>query len=190
MKLTPQTMRSKIVPTVIIGLALAMLPGCFPYVTSYVYLESPGVTHRRAPCYDGAPMAAVYERRGVSFELTLEPLAMSSSKEAYLKLRAPRGVAISISEPTARIRFRGETEKESASVSLKVAPLDWQGPYVDDRRRKSPLAEYRFVFSNLPPINSPGTLELPAILVDGVVVASPVFAFERRTYAGIVPLNC
>ncbi len=190
MRLSARTLLSKAVPGVLIALALAVLPGCFPYVASYIYLESHGVTYRRAPCYDSAPMGVAYEKSGVSFELTLEPHAMSPLKEAYLKLRAPRGAAISIPEPIARIRFRGESEHQSASVNLKVAPLDWQGPYVEDRRRKSPLAEYRFVFSNLPPIHSPGTLELPDVLVDGVVVQSPPFTFERRMYAGIVPLNC
>lgn len=64
-------------PRVGIGLALATLPDCFPYVTNYAYLERPGVTHRRAPCYDGAPMGAVYEKGGVRFELALEPHALS-----------------------------------------------------------------------------------------------------------------
>ena len=135
-------------------------------------------------------MGVAYERSGVSFELTLEPHAMSRLNEAYLKLRAPRGVAISIPEPIARVTFRGERENRSASVTLKIVPPDWQGPYVEDRRRKSPLAEYRYVFENLPPINSRGTLELPVVFADGVAVESPVFAFERRTYAAIVPLNC
>lgn len=72
--------------------------GCFPYVTSYVCLESPGFAHRRAPCCDGAPMGVAHEKSGVSFELTLEPHAMSRLNWAYLNLRAPRGVAISIPE--------------------------------------------------------------------------------------------
>ena len=190
MRLSARTRLSKTVTTVVIGLTLAVLPGCFPYVTSYVYLDSPGVTHRRAPCYDGAPLGVVYEKGGASFELVLEPLVLSRSNDAYLTLRAPRHVSISIPVAVARIRFRGETESQSASVNLNAAPPDWQGPFVEERRRKSPLAEYRLVFSSLPPINSPGTLELPDVLVDGVVVASPIFAFERRAYAGMVPLNC
>ena len=135
-------------------------------------------------------MGVAYEKGGVSFELSLEPHALSPLKDPYLKLSAPRHAAISIPEPIALIRFSGESANQFAAVNLKVAPPDRQGPYVKDRRRKSPLAEYRFVFSNLPPINSPGTLELPDVLVDGVVVASPIFAFERRAYAGMVPLNC
>lgn len=135
-------------------------------------------------------MGAVYEKGGVSFELALEPHALSASKAAYLKLRAPRQVAISIPDPIARVRFRGAPENESASVNLKLAPLDRQGPYVEEMRRKSPLVEYRFVFLNFPTIHSPGTLQLPAVWVDGVVVESPTVTFERRTYASMVPLNC
>ncbi len=175
---------------IFIGAALATLLGCVPYVTSYVYLESPGVTYRRAPCYDDAPVGAVYERGGVRFELTLEPLALSHSKDAYLKLSAPRNTAISIPMPIANIKLRGQSEVKSTTVLLKAVPLDWQGPYVDEMRRKSPLAEYRFIFLALPPIQSPGTVKLPAVLIDGVPVESPIFTFERRTYAGMVPLNC
>jgi hypothetical protein len=57
-------------------------------------------------------------------------------------------------------------------------------------RRASPLAEYRFVLVDLPPITSTGTLELPIVYVDGIGVESPVFTFERRTHAGIAPVNC
>ncbi len=183
-------MRSIAVPRICAGLGMATLTGCFPYAADYVYLESPGVSHRRAPCHGGAPMGVAYEKSGVRFELALEPHALSRSKDAYLKVFAPRYVAISIPEPIARVRFRSDPESQSASIQLKVTPLDWQGPYVAEMRRTSPLAEYRFVFSNLPPMTSPGTIELPVVLADGTVVESPVFAFERRTYAGLLPLNC
>jgi len=180
----------KVTLSVIIGVAVAMLPGCFPYVTSYVYLDGPGVTHRRSPCRDGAAVGVAYEKSGIRFEATLEPHGLSPLKEGYLKLRAPRNAAISIPNPIARLRFRSQGEGISTEVHLRPAPLDWQGPYVDEMRRKSPLAEYRFVFSDLPPIDSPGTLQLPVVFIDGVAVDSPIFTFERRTYAAMEPLNC
>lgn len=93
-------------------------------------------------------------------------------------------------EPIARVRFRGTPENLSASVNLRLAAPYWQGPYVDEMRRKSPLLEYPFALLNFPPIDSPGTLQLPVVLADGFAVESPVFAFERRTHAGVVPLNC
>ena len=49
---------------VVIGVAAGMLPGCFPYVMSYVYLDGPGVTYQRAPCQDGAPVGVAYELTG------------------------------------------------------------------------------------------------------------------------------
>ena len=183
-----QRASSRIGSGMVAVLAAATLPGCFPYVTSYVYLDSPGVTYKRSPCYDGAAVGVAYERNGVLFEVTLEPHALSPLKQAYLKVRAPRGAAISIPEPTALITFRGQNSP--TSVRLQAAPLDWQGPYVEAMRRKSPLAEYRFVFSDLPPIDSPGTLKLPVVVADGAALESPIFTFERRSYAGIVPLNC
>jgi len=172
----------------LIVLIAGTLPGCFPYVTSYVYLDSPGVTYKRSPCQDGAPVGVAYEKSGVRFEVTLEPHGLSPLKQAYLKVRAPRSAAISIPEPTAVITFRGQDKL--TSVHLQAAPLDWQGPYVEEMRRKSLLAEYRFVFSDLPAIDSPGTLKLPVVVADGAALESPVLTFERRSYAGIVPLNC
>ena len=135
-------------------------------------------------------MGAIYERGGVRFELMLEPLGLSRSQEAYLKLRVPRDAVVSIPEPTARLKFHGQGDSTSVAVDIKSTALDWQGRYVEEMRRKSPLAEHRFVFVNLPPIHSSGTLELPAVFVGGVPLESPVFTFERRSYAGMVPLNC
>lgn len=175
---------------VVIGVAVGMLPGCFPYVMTYVYLDGPGVTYRRAPCQDGAPVGVAYEKSGIRFEVTLEPHTMSPLKDGYLKLRASRSALISIPDPIALLQFRGQPEGSSTSVRLEAASLDWQGPYVDEARRTSPLAEYRFVFADLPLIDSPGTLRLPVVLIDGVAVESPVLTFERRSYAGMPPLNC
>lgn len=182
--------RSKAVPIVTALILGGALSGCFPYAISYVHLDGHGVSYRRSPCSDGAPVGVRYERSEARFEVTLEPHALSPLKDAYLKVRAPRHMAITIPNPTARIAFRGAAEGRSTTVRLEPAPLDWQGPYVEQMRRASPLAEHRFVFLDLPPIDSPGTLELPVVYVDGVAVESPVLTFERRHYAGMAPLNC
>lgn len=181
---------TKVASRVVIGLALGMLPGCLPYVISYVHLESPGVAYERAPCKDGAPVAVIFEKSGVRFEVTLEPHALSRLKEPYIGLLAPRGTALSIANPIATITFRDKGRDKSISVRLKAAPPERQHPYVEEMRRKSPLEAYRFVFVDLPPIDSPGTLQLPVVSIDGIAVESPVFTFERRPYAGTVPLNC
>jgi len=170
--------------------ALAVLPGCFPYMMSYVFLDGPGVGYRRSPCHDGAPVAATWENAGVRFEVTLEPHALTRSKEAYLGIRVPRGAVLSLPDPVALISFHGDGQAKSLSVTLKAVPLEDQGPHVDEMRRKSPLDEYRYVFVGLPPIESPGALQLPLVSVNGIPVVSPVFTFERRPYAGLVPLNC
>ena len=107
-----------------------------------------------------------------------------------MKVRAPRDVAITIPHPIARVVFRGDKPGKAMEVELKAAPLDWQGPYVDEMRRRSPLAEHRFVFVGLPPVDSPGTLEMPVVYANGVALESPLLTFERRTYAGMPPLNC
>lgn len=173
-----------------IALILGTLTGCFPYVMSYVYLDSPGVNYLHFPCRDGAPVGVMYQRNEVRFEVTLEPHGLSPLKDAFLRIRAPRHVVISIPNPIARITYLGTEQGKSMSVQLKSTPLDWQGPYVAAARQRSPLAEYLFVFADLPPITSPGTLELPVVFVGGIAVESPLFTFERRPYAGMPPLNC
>ena len=178
----------KVLSSCVTIFAAAILAGCFPYAMNYVSLDGAEVTYRRSPCRDGAPVGVAYERGGVRFEVSLEPHALSPLKDAYVKLRAPRDAAISIPESTALMTFAGR--REATAVHLVAAPLDWQGPYVEEARRKSPLAEYRFIFADLPPIDSPGTLQLPAVLVNGVRVESPVLTFERRSYVGMPPLNC
>ena len=180
----------KMASSVVVGLTATVLSGCFPYMISYVHLDGPGVTYKRAPCRDGAPVAVAYEKSGARFEVTLEPHNLSSLQDAYLKVRAPRDVVVSIPDPTALFKFRSPREGTSISVQLKAAQLDWHGPFVEELRRNSPLAEYRFVFVAPPPIDSPGTLHLPVVLLDGVAVEAPVLTFERRPYAGIAPLNC
>ena len=49
---------------------------------------------------------------------------------------------------------------------------------------------HTFVFTGLPPIDFPGRLELPPIIVDGVTVPMPVFDFDVRPWAGFAPINC
>ena len=52
------------------------------------------------------------------------------------------------------------------------------------------LREHKFDFLAPPPTAFSGTLKLPTLYLDGVAVDSPLFKFERRSYAGVAPLNC
>jgi hypothetical protein len=175
----------------LIGLALVVLTGCFPYVMTYIHLDGPGITHVRVLCGDmGAPAGALYQHDDVSFLIALEPHGLSRSKEGFIRLRAPRNVAISIPDPVVRITFFGENAADPVTVRLEAAPLDWQGPYAEERRRRSPFEEYRFVFMGFPKIDGPGSLQLPIVLVDGLPVELPELEFERKRYAGIAPINC
>jgi hypothetical protein len=56
--------------------------------------------------------------------------------------------------------------------------------------RRQGILEYRYEFSGLPPITFSGTLKVPTLYLDGVAVTSPQFTFDRRPWAGALPLNC
>ena len=177
--------------TLLMGFVLVVLSGCFPYVMSYIHLDSPEITHIRVLCGDaGAPSGALYNHNEVSFLVALEPHGLSPLKEAFIRLRAPRNVAISIPDPVARVTFLGEDAADPVSIPLEAAPLDWQGPYVEEMRRKSSFEEYRFVFVGFPKIDGPGSLQLPTVLIGEIPVELPELTFERRRYAGMAPINC
>jgi hypothetical protein len=172
------------------GVLLATLPGCFPYATSYVHLEAPGVNHIQAACGDvGPPVFASYERNGVRFDVTLEPGWASRSEAGFLRLRAPQHVTVSIPDPSGYLT-RGDKGGQPAHRFELKRMVHPESRHADELLMRRGVIDYRFDFVGLPPITFPGTLSLPTVHVDGVAVTSPTFAFERRPYAGIAPLNC
>ena len=167
-----------------IGALLATLPGCFPYVTSYVHLEAPD-TKSTGGCA-GPPVFATYEAQGARFDVTLEPGSASRSSAGFLRVRAPRNMAVSMPEAVGYLTCEG---RAPIRFDLnRIEPREERsGP--EDLKRGDVL-EHRFEFSGLPPIAFSGTLKLPTVYLDGVAVSSPSFKFDRRPWAGVVPLNC
>lgn len=172
------------------GVFLATLPGCFPYVTSYVHLDAPGVNHLQAACGDaGPPVFASYERNGVRFDVTLEPGWASRSKAGFLRLRGPQQVTVSIPDPSGYLTQSDKGGQPALRFELKrMAHAEHR--YAGELLMRNGVIEHRFDFVGLPPIASAGTLRLPTVHLDGVAVTSPEFAYERLPYAGIAPLNC
>ena len=158
-----------------IGALAATLSGCFPYVTSYVHLDAPGVKHLQAACRDvGPPVFAYVESSGLRVEVTMEPgLLASRSKSGFLRVRTESS-AVSIPDPIGYVTPTGRPE-----MSFRLTPGVSGTSY-----------SQQFDFVGLPPITFSGTLKLPLIVVDGLRIQLPVFEFERRPYASIVPLNC
>jgi hypothetical protein len=157
------------------------LSGCFPYLTTYVHLDAPmGVMQLQPACGNvGPPVFARYERKGVTFDVTMEPGWAARAQNGFLRVRAPEGVSVSIPEPAAYIGL-GEGQPPMR-FTLKLA----------ETRRVGAMVEQRFEFEGLPAkIDFSGRLHLPDVLVDGAVVVSPEFQFQRQRYAGVAPMNC
>jgi len=169
-------------------LAAILTAGCFPWVTSYLYLDAEGVTHPRGNCGNVAPpAAATYQRSGVRFDVTLEARVLAISNSGLLRVRAPEHTKVSIPKPTAHISME--------NGSVRTFELQPRGHPPENRSAveslgRMGLRDHYFYFVDVPEFSSPGTLTLPAVYLDGVGVIAPVFTFERRPHAAFVPLNC
>src|SRR5438477_9053564 len=83
---------------------ISLVAGCFPYITSYLYLDAEGVTHLPTRCGSALPPAvATYERDGVRFDVTLEPRAGAISKSGFLSVRAPQQMVVAIPNPIGQV---------------------------------------------------------------------------------------
>ena len=159
-----------------------MLAGCFPYVTSYVYLTAsegsavPGACGNRA----GPPVFARYERKGARFEVTLEPGIAERKQVGYMAVRAAAHVTITIPETSGYVT----PGDGSPRIPIRLVPAS---------ATVSPAGTQlqRFEFEGLPArIDFSGTLHLPDVYLDGQEVISPVFTFSRQGYFGVLPFNC
>ena len=150
-------------------MACAFLAGCFPYVTTYVHVEAPGAT-AHGGCAGPATIARVQSGR-LRLEVSLEPgrIASRTPTTGFLAVTGAREVSLASTAAHLLPEGRGATK-----VAFQLRPAGFQ----------------RFEFAELRDIPSAGTLHLPALLIDGAEVALPVFRFERRPYAGFLPLNC
>ena len=167
-----------------IAVLLATLPGCFPYVTSYVHLEAPGITNT-GEC-TGPPVYASYEAKGARFSVTLGPSLFVGSGPGFLRVRAPQDMVVSMHEAIGYLTPEGQ-----APIRFELRRVErWEDRFGRELQKRRGVLEHRFDFSALPPIAFSGTLRLPTLYLDGVAVDSPPFKFDRRPYAGVAPLNC
>jgi hypothetical protein len=170
---------------------LATLTGCYPYVASYVHLAASesGVSYVPVCGNAGPPVYAKYERNGVRFTVTLESAVESGAIVGFLRLAAPPHAAISIPDPIGYVARNDKSGEPALRFELRPAEYPKNQNRITDETLAR-IGVYRFDFAGLPPITFSGTLKLPTVFVDGVAVTSPVFEFERRSYAGVVPFNC
>lgn len=171
------------------GAVAAGLAGCFPLAANYIHLDAPGIQHKLALCRDiGPPSFATWQAAGVRFQATMKPPFGSRGGDGYLQVWARKDLVIRPLEARGRIvRTDGGTPAEIAFTLERsddvLAPNAIPVPPYGN-------VWHRYAFKGLPAIDFPGRLELPAMVVDGVTVPVPAFAFEVRGWAGIAPLNC
>ncbi len=167
-----------------IGVLLATLPGCFPYVTSYVHLEASGITNTGACA--GPPVFANYEAKAARIAVTLGPSMFAGSSAGFLRVRAPQDMVVVVREAIGYLTPEGQ-----APIRFELRRVErWEDRFGREFDKRQGVLEHRFEFSALPPITFSGTLTLPTLYLDGVAVASPSFKFDRRPSAGVAPLNC
>ena len=167
-----------------IGVLLVTLPGCFPYVTSYVHLEASGITNTGGCA--GPPVFANYETKGARFAVALGPSLIAGSSAGFLRVRAPQDMVVSMHEAIGYL-----TPERQAPIRFELRRVErWEDRFGREILKRQGVLEHRFEFFALPPIAFSGTLKLPTLYLDEVAVDSPLFNFDRRPYAGVVPLNC
>jgi hypothetical protein len=167
-----------------IGVLLATLPGCFPYVTSYVHLEASGITNTGACA--GPLIFANYEAKGARIAVTLGPSMIAGTSAGFLRVQAPQNMIVAMEEA-----FGYLTPEGQAPIRFELRRVErWEDRFGREFLKRQGVLEHRSEFSALPPINFSGTLALPTLYLDGVAVESPSFKFHRRAFAGVVPLNC
>ena len=173
----------------VVAVAALAVAGCFPLAATYVHLDSPGIRHVQAICRDiGPPVLAAWESSGVRFEATLKPLYAAKSGEGFVRVQGRKDSIVRPAEPLGRIvrkdgnaptELRFGFERRDEVLSPHAIPVPPHG-----------TVWHTFVFTGLPPIDFPGRLELPAMIVDGVSMPMPAFEFEIRPWAGFAPINC
>jgi hypothetical protein len=167
-----------------IGVFLATLQGCFPYVTSYVHLEASGITNAGACA--GPPVFANYEAKGARVAVTLGPSMIAGTSAGFLRVRAPQNMVVAMREAIGYL-----TPEGLAPIRFELRRVErWEDRFGREVLKRLGVLEHRFEFSALPPIAFSGTLMLPRLYLDGVAVESPSFTFDRRPYAAVAPLNC
>jgi len=155
--------------------ALMLLTACVAHFTTYVHLRTSEIEPTSCG-RSGPPVIARYERRGVRFEVTMEPALAAGAQAGFLRISAPASVAIALPDMAGHVAL--DDGSPPIRFRLKLA-----------RTTNSPGAvEQRFDFEGLPAgLETGGTLHLPDVVVDAREVVAPVFEFHRQRYAGVAP---
>lgn len=173
----------------VLAATAVLLSGCFPYAKSYIHLSGKGVDNKREACDLGAPVAAIYTRGEVEFEVSLDPGFSRAKSDRYpqVTIRAPESVAVTI--PTRNFLFVYQDSNLSALSSSIEGKFDAAGR-IEPTWVQSGRATYRLRIANVPDARARGSFRLPTIYADGVAVPQLELTFEPRAHVSVLPLNC
>lgn len=195
--------------------AIAILEGCIPASISYLQIEAPSATHFKRTCSAsaGAPVIAYYPFHGIFISIDPNPVF-------FVGLHVPSGSVVQLSDDTVKIVGSGAAGPVDLAIRLKISPhavMGWNEPPAF-RQLPDPfdstsstlgalpgssangyLRWYLFVgiqehdsgqFVGPPPGLLEGTIELPAMTINGQLYPAQVLPFKRTSYATVMPVNC
>jgi hypothetical protein len=197
--------------TIALSLGLAFVSGCVPMVSTYPRVEHDGAAHLNAGC--SAPASSTYYSfHGIYISVDIQAFRLG--------LHVPSGNVVQLDGKTIQIDGASGTTPYEATFELRaaarksigtsVAPPEWTvladpyngadnfGPLNGSGTGKF-IAWYLYVarvpgdphrLPALPNTLEEGTVELPAMTINGQRYDSQKLTFKRARSVGMVPVNC
>jgi hypothetical protein len=192
-------------------LGLAFASGCVPIVSTYPKVEHDGAAHINAGC-SGPASSTYYPFHGIYISIDVQAFRLG--------LHVPSGNVVQLDGKTIQTEgASGATLYDATfelcaaarkSIGTSVAPADWtvladpyKGPEsfgpLDGGGTGQFIVWYLYVARDpqdpkrlpaLPRTLEQGTVELPAMTINGHRYESQKLPFGRAQFVGIVPVNC
>jgi hypothetical protein len=197
-----------------IFLCSTILTACVPYVTTYPKLQAPNATYLHFGCQAelDAKSTAYYPFHGIYISMDM--------RDSRFGLHVPFGTVVELNGKTIKIDgLRGTTPYQATfnlraashkSVGLGYAPAQFMeaidhyttpdnfGP-LEGGGNGTYLLWYLYLFQDpqdpqrilfIPKGLTEGTIEIPAITINGQHYDPQVLTFKRETFTGLAAVNC
>lgn len=178
-------MRQRLVTTTLVPLLALAVSGCFPIVTRYHQLEGVGVEHRSSVCPSYGPPGRAEIKDG-ELSLTISLNAPGQDTSGSILLLIPLGARAEWGASKLNV-------VESGSGRTRILEMTQQVPTPRSPAmagRVPTVQVLRYVFSVPIDLADEGTLVLPDMRFNDKVLPSRSFKYTRKTWVGLVPLNC
>ncbi len=197
---------------VVLSFSLALLYGCVPYVTTYPKIDGPGATYLNPNCSGGPASLTYYPFHGIYISLDM--------RDSRLGLHVPSGAIVELNGKIMKIDgmigmtpYHATFELRAAphaSIGSSAGPADWMvvpdryttpdnfGPLYGGGGGKYPVW-YLYLpmepqdpqrIAVLPKGLTEGTIEIPAMTINGERYDAQKLKFTQKTYVGMTAVNC